>query len=470
VLFNSYEFIFCFLPVVVAGYFWLNSRRWMLLAKGWLVISSLFFYAWWNINYVPLILGSITFNFLLGKAMREIDSVERIISQKALLLFGLAANIILLGYYKYTDFFIDNYNTITGSQLALLHIMLPLGISFFTITQITFLVDCYEGLVKELDILNYMLFVTFFPHLLMGPILHHKQMMPQFDDLRTKGWQHSSVAQGCILFILGLGKKVLLADSFAVWADRGFSATASLPFWQAWAASLAYTFQLYFDFSGYSDMALGAALLFNIRLPINFNTPLKSRSIIEFWQRWHISLTTFITTYLYTPILKSFKHITFRNAMLSTFPAMLIAGIWHEARWGFLIFYTLHASALVLNHSWRKRKLHIPKLVAWLLTFNFINITLVFMRAQDVQSALQIIKDMGRFFPQGTIPAGVEIGGTKLIIYLTVGFILAVCGVNSQEFAERIKLNWTSAIVLVILLLAATLQLNEVSKFLYFQF
>jgi len=305
-LFNSYEFIFAFLPITFFVYFYLNSKRLTEASKAFLVFASLFFYSWWNIAYLPLILGSILFNFAIGSTISKMNTVKsntkKGVSQKMLLTFGIISNILLLGYFKYMDFFIANINTLLHTQLDMMHIILPLGISFFTFTQIAYLVDTYRNEVKEMDYLNYTLFVTFFPHLLAGPILHHKEMMPQFDSLRSKVINYKNIAAGLFLFSIGIFKKVVIADTFAVWATAGFDTAETLNLLEAWATSLSYTFQLYFDFSGYTDMAIGVALLFNIKLPINFNSPYKATSIQDFWRRWHITLSRFLRDYIYIPL------------------------------------------------------------------------------------------------------------------------------------------------------------------------
>ncbi len=311
--------MFAFLPVSVLGYFILNRLRLTLLSRVWLVVTSLLFYSCWNINYLPLLMGSILFNYLVLSLLSNKSYTNTIVTRKRLLIIGIAANVSLLGYYKYTNFFISSFNQLANSDIALLSLILPLGISFFTITQITFLVDCYEGLVKRTSLLNYFLFVTFFPHLIMGPILHHKDMMPQFDSLRAKIFSKQNLVSGLFLFSIGLIKKVGIADMFAIWANDGFDTARTLQLVEAWKTSLSYSLQLYFDFSGYSDMALGSSLMFNIKLPVNFNSPYKASNFIEFWQKWHISLTNFITTYLYSPILKYSANITFKRAMLSTY-------------------------------------------------------------------------------------------------------------------------------------------------------
>ncbi|OIQ99729.1 peptidoglycan O-acetyltransferase [mine drainage metagenome] len=307
-LFNSYGFIFLFLPVVLLGFYQL-ARIHHAYAGAWLTISSLFFYGYWNSAYIGLLLGSIFCNYAFGMWIAKAGVQQSAARKKQVLVFALAANLLLLGYFKYANFFLSNVNSLTGSSLSLSEIILPLGISFFTFTQIAFLVDTYQGKVKEYNFVHYVLFVTYFPHLIAGPVLHHKDMMPQFARNSTYriNWEH--VATGLLLFTLGLCKKVLWADSIAPFATAVFDGaqhgmvTGTLPTtYEAWAGALAYTLQIYFDFSGYTDMALGIALMFNIHLPINFNSPYRSTSIIEFWRRWHITLSAFLRDYLYIPL------------------------------------------------------------------------------------------------------------------------------------------------------------------------
>jgi len=394
-LFNSYEFIFAFLPISFFVYFYLNSKKLTTAAKAWLVFTSLFFYSWWNIMYLPLILISILFNYTITNTMIEYDKSRRkYFSKKSLLHAGLLFNIGLLVYFKYMDFFISNTNTISGSDIELLHLALPLAISFFTLQQIAFLIDSYEGLVKEKNFLDYTIFVTFFPQLIAGPIVHHKEMMPQFANVRNKVKNYKNIAIGLFIFSIGLFKKVVIADTFAVWATQGFDVATTLNLFEAWATSLSYTFQLYFDFSGYTDMAIGAALLFNIKLPINFNSPYKATGMIDFWQRWHITLSNFITTYIYTPIVRSFDRLTFHKAMFATVITFLIAGLWHGASWMFIIFGGLHGLGLIINHYWKKRKIKLNVVLAWFITFNFVNITFVFFRAKEWDDAVKVLGSM----------------------------------------------------------------------------
>jgi len=292
-LFNSYEFIFTFLPITFFIYFYLNSKRLTQASKVFLVLSSLFFYSWWNVVYLPLILISMLFNYSIGNTLSNKKDFNKSFSKKTILIFGIICNISLLGYFKYGDFFIENFNLLSGANANLLHLLLPLAISFFTFQQIAYLVDSYKAETKEYNFLNYTLFVTFFPQLIAGPIVHHKEMMPQFANVRNMLINYRNIALGLFIFSIGLFKKVVIADTFAVWANNGFDVATNLNFFEAWATSLSYTFQLYFDFSGYTDMAIGIALFFNIKLPINFNSPYKALSIKDFWRRWHITLSRF---------------------------------------------------------------------------------------------------------------------------------------------------------------------------------
>lgn len=269
-LFNSIQFVFVFLPVTLVVYLLLNKYRLTTASKSWLVLASLFFYGYWNFLYLPLITGSILFNYAVGTLLAR-KKAGRGYAKKTVLVFGIAVNLVLLGYFKYRDFFITNINYITGLQFDLMHMVLPLGISFFTFTQIAYLVDTYRNMAKEHDFLNYSLFVTFFPHLLAGPIIHHRNIMPQFNVLRNKLLNYRNLSFGILLFFAGFFKKTVLADTFATWTNNGFDIAPILSFFEAWGTSLSYTFQLYFDFSGYTDMALGIALMFNIKLPANFN-------------------------------------------------------------------------------------------------------------------------------------------------------------------------------------------------------
>ncbi len=316
-------------------------------------------------------------------------------NRKAILSTGIFANLFLLGYYKYTDFLIGNVNTLLGTNQALLHIVLPLAISFFTFTQIVYLVDSYRGETAEYDLLNYSLFVTFFPHLIAGPIVHHKQIMPQFTSRWTLLKRNSNVLKGLFIFGLGLFKKVVIADSFAVWATAGFDGGHELGFYSAWATSLSYTFQLYFDFSGYCDMAIGASLLFNIWLPLNFNSPYKALDIQDFWRRWHITLSSFLRDYLYIPLggNRNGVYLTYFNLFIT----FVLGGLWHGATWMFVIWGCLHGGALVGHRLWKTFGCSMPNWLAWTFTFGFVNFAWVFFRAKNLDDAKRVLYGMVDF-------------------------------------------------------------------------
>lgn len=371
-LFNSYAFIFLFLPIAFLFYFYLNRKGFSSFGKIFLLFSSLFFYSWWNIIYLPLILFSMFFNYTIGLKIAK-NAAETFIKKKPLLIFGLIVNVSLLGYFKYYDFFITNTNLLLDTNFSLMHIALPLAISFFTFQQIAYLSDSYSGRVKENNFINYALFVTFFPQLIAGPIVHHKQMMPQFASHGSKSLNYENIAKGIFIFAIGLFKKVVIADTFAQWSDYGFASPYDLNLIEAWVASLSFGFQLYFDFSGYTDMAIGIALLFNIKLPVNFKSPYKALNIQEFWQRWHITLSHFLRDYISIPLKK--RKVTLHVNILLTF---LISGIWHGAGWTFVIWGVLHGMALVILDIWKKFGFKMNIILAWLITFNFLNITRVF--------------------------------------------------------------------------------------------
>ena len=465
-LFNSYLFIFAFLPIMLIGYFWLLRQRLVLGSKVWLVGGSFFFYGYWNVIYVPLLLGSILVNFFVGSALSDANSIR--LPKKKLLLAGIVFNIALLAYFKYTDFLLDNFNGIFGSEVLLLHIILPLGISFFTFTQIAFLVDAYKEKVKEYDLLNYMLFVTYFPHLLAGPILHHAEMMPQFLSRWNWAVKWRNAGIGLFIFSMGLFKKVVIADTLAEWANTGFDAETALNFFEAWATSLSYSLQLYFDFSGYTDMAIGISLMFNIRLPINFNSPYKAKNIQDFWRRWHITLSRFLRDYIYIP-LGGNQVGRYRNYG-NLFAVFLIGGLWHGASWMFVIWGALHGIAIVIHRIWRDLGFKMWGWLGWFVTFNFVNIAWVFFRAENFGSAERILYGMAGL--NGVVSLDKLEG---FLTYNDIQLLIAILVVtmimkNSAEWSRKLVPSVKYALLIVVILLYGVLSLSNVSEFLYFQF
>ncbi|ABV68047.1 putative acetyltransferase [Aliarcobacter butzleri RM4018] len=484
-LFNSYEFIFIFLPVIFVVYFYLNSKRLILGAKIWLVVGSLFFYSYWNVIYLPLILLSIFVNYGVGLSLVNHEKIR--ISSKTILSFGIVFNLGLLGYFKYTDFFLDNFNGIFGTNIPLPHIILPLGISFFTFTQIAFLVDAYKQEAKEYSLINYMLFVTYFPHLLAGPILHHKEMMPQFASKYNWVKNYRNIALGLFIFSIGLFKKVVIADTFAVWANAGFDTATTLNLIEAWATSLSYTFQLYFDFSGYTDMAIGISLMFNIKLPINFNSPYKALSIQDFWRRWHMTLSRFLRDYLYIPLGGNRKgNIRTYVNLITTF---LLGGLWHGAGWTFIIWGLLHGIALAIHRLWQSLGFRMNKILAWFITFNFINITWIFFRAKDFESAMKVFGCMFSF-DNVVLPSiffkklaflenyGIKFdevtrsisGGSDLLNLTLASMIIVFFFKNSMQLKDKFKSNIFILVFTVFLFVYSMFSLNKFSEFLYFNF
>jgi alginate O-acetyltransferase complex protein AlgI len=402
VVFSSWPFIFVFLPVTLLVYFQLNRARRTVLGKAWLVLASLFFYAYWNWVHLPLILVSIGLNFLLGRRLARWPAGGDLRHKRRWLIAGIAANLLALAYYKYIHFITENLAWLWGVPVQMDPVVLPLAISFFTFTQIVYLVDSHRGETGHYDLLNYALFVTFFPHLIAGPIVQHSQIMPQFNSRWTWLPRESNLVKGVLLFGLGLFKKVAIADVFAGWADAGFDGTGPLDLVGAWVASLSYTFQLYFDFSGYCDMAMGVALLFNIWLPVNFNSPYRATSIQDFWRRWHITLSHFLRDHLYIPLggNRAGRWRTHLNLVIT----FALGGLWHGASWMFVIWGLLHGLALVVHRLWGGLGWRMPRALAWGLTFLFVNVAWVFFRAKDWDSARRVLAGMVDFSSLRAVP------------------------------------------------------------------
>lgn len=490
-LFNSYGFIFAFLPITFVGYFLVAQAGRREPSVLWLASASLVFYSWWNVRYLPLILSSILINFVCSRILQSPEMRERFgFSKFFILMTAITFNVLLLCYFKYADFFIENTNALFTSNMPLLHVALPLAISFFTLQQIAYQIDCYDGLVKSKPgIAEYTLFVSFFPQLIAGPIVHQKEMMPQFLDDTNRQINPNNIAAGVLLFSVGLFKKVFVADTFAVWATNGFDGATTLNLLEAWLTSLSYTFQLYFDFSGYTDMAIGLALLFNIRLPNNFDSPFKSKGMIEFWQRWHMTLSRFITAYMYTPLLRSFNKITFPKAMFATFLTMAIAGLWHGAAWTFLIFGVLHGLGIVVNHLWRKTKMPLSPILSWFITFNFVNITFVFFRATSWDSALKVLSGMigfngivlpdkleerFQFLNRFSIEFGhafERVSGSWTACLWVIAALISVHALkNTLELKDNFEPSVRTLSLNVVCLTLSLLSLSNATEFLYFNF
>lgn len=482
-LFNSHVFIFGFLPIVFIVYFIFRKIDLVAGAKIWLVFSSLFFYSWWNPVYLPILLGSIITNFLFGK------TIEKVSYKKIILTIGIIFNVALLGYFKYVDFFIANVNMIFDTNFSLLHVALPLAISFFTFQQIAYLVDTYKGEAKKYSFLNYALFVTFFPQLIAGPIVHHKEMMPQFETLSARFVRAKNVVLGSFIFFIGLFKKTVIADTFAIYASDGFGRPETLTLIEGWIVSLSYSFQIYFDFSAYSDMAIGLALLFNIKLPINFNSPYKALNIQDFWRRWHMTLGRFLTKYIYIPL--GGNRISESRTLFNIMIVFGISGFWHGAGWTFVVWGLLHGVASVIHRLWRKLAIDMPKWLAWFITFQFVNVAWVFFRAESFQDALHVLKAMvglqgisippyleSLFQQIQVIPYEVTerffVGDLyefhKIIVLLIVFLFISVFAKNSIERLQSFRPNWKTALFIGFVTVVSILHLTRVSEFIYFNF
>lgn len=403
-LFTSPVFFCIYLPVVIAGFFAL-SRITPMWGSVWLFLASLVFYAYWMPEFTALLLGSILWNFWVGSNIgRELSGASSTPAwprAKAWLIVGVAIDLAVLAYFKYAEFFLTNLNALLGQEWNIGKVILPIGISFFTFTQIAFLADAYLKGTREYKFAHFGLFVTYFPHLIAGPVLHHAQMMPQFRDEATFRLNPHNFAAGLLIFAGGLFKKVVLADGISPYADAIFNAAEAgltLTAVEAWIGALAYTFQLYFDFSGYSDMAIGLSWMLNVRLPYNFNSPYKSLSISDFWRRWHMTLSAFLRDYLYVPLGGNRKG-SFRR-YLNLLVTMILGGLWHGASWTFVFWGALHGVFLAINHAFQRisgtqldmvRSAPLFKLFAWCLTFLCVVLAWVFFRAVDFPSALRIL-------------------------------------------------------------------------------
>ena len=480
-LFNSYGFIFIFFPVVFYVYFYLHDKKLIRTGKAWLTGSSFFFYAWWNPIYLPLLLFSISVNYFIGLRFAQ-DTNSK--TRNLFLTTGIIFNLVLLGYFKYTNFFISNINSLLGSEISLVHLILPLGISFFTFSQIAYLADCYKGRSAETDFLNYALFVSFFPKMIQGPIARYEEIAPQFINPKNNGKDYTNMATALFVFAMGLFKKVFIADNLADWANHGFDTAKHLSFLAAWATSLSYTLQLYFDFSGYTDMAIGIALMFNISLPANFNSPYQAVSIQDFWRRWHITLSCFLRDYIYIPLggNRRGKLRTYLNILVT----FLLGGIWHGAGWTFIFWGILHGLALSVNRIWQNLGFKINTALSWFITFNFVNLAWVFFRAKEWKDALKVLKGMfgltGIVLPPALqtrlaflADSGVVFGDMfpdfnnwrHMILYLSICIPVVFLAKNSGQFKERFQPTLQTAIITAVLLSAGLLSFFHAKQFIY---
>lgn len=469
-LFNSFEFIFVFLPVVLLAYFSLNRLNLHQWAKGVLVLASLYFYAFFNTSYLPIIVSSILVNYGVAVGMRKWDGVTK----KVLFGIGLLFNLGMLGYFKYTDFMIENVNALFNTSYTLKNILLPLGISFFTFQQLAFVVDTYKNKGRLPKFLDYCNFVTFFPQLIAGPIVLPEEMLPQFEDKANRNPRAKNLFDGIFIFSVGLAKKVIIADSIAVFANAGYN--LDLPHYtmaEAWLISLSYTFQLYFDFSGYCDMAIGIGKMFNINLPLNFNAPYRATNFQDFWRRWHMTLNRFLTQYVYIPLGGSRRkevRVYFNIGIV-----FLISGIWHGAGWTFVVWGICHGIGVMIHRIWKKKGYSMPSWLGMFITFFFINILWVLFRADNMHEAWVIISSMfdnHQFYLSQTytshLPSILPNSVNMMILFFAM--LAGVIGPTAYQLCNDYGWYRAKQAVTVICFIGGVLFISRVVTFLYFNF
>ena len=464
-----------FLPVTFAGYYILNRFSFRSMAKIWLVLCSFYFYSQGSPSFFPFFLGSVVANYLVGITLIHLEGNQKS-QRKWLLAAGIGGNVALLGYYKYTDFFIVNVNRIAHTDYALKHIVLPIGISFFTFQLIAFLVDCYRGETKQYDFINYLLFITFFPQLIVGPIIHHAQVVPQFENKENAKINFDHIALGLFLFSVGCAKKILLADPMTTAAQDFFNSLPKEPgLLQTWFAACQYTVSYYFDLSGYADMAIGLGWLFNISIPQNFNSPYKARNFQEYWRRWHMTLSSFLSAYIFKSVYK--RDSKYRNYYIATMVTFLVSGFWHGAGWTFVLWGLING-ALVCIASWMKRKNYsFPAWLAYPLTALGVVVCRVLFISDSFSMAKKVYAGMLNFGSLGHSAGEIIATVGKFVMWHKSSGLLFVVGLficwfmpNSKSMEENFKPTVRNLIMAAGLLLICFINMNRVVQFLYFQF
>ena len=488
-LFNSYIFVFLFFPICLLGYYGLVNFRRVEAAKVFLIAMSLWFYGYFNLAYLLIMVCSIGANYMFHRILSHR-------ARKSVMIIAVAANLGVLFYFKYFDFFLSTINAVFGASAALRNILLPLGISFFTFQQIAFVVDTYRGEVRDCSLVDYALFVSFFPQLIAGPIVNHEEMLPQFRRIGQQSVLWERIAEGMGLFILGMAKKVLIADTFGAGVDYGYTNIALLGRADAILVIISYSFQLYFDFSGYCDMARGIGKMLGIEIPINFNSPYKAVNISDFWKRWHITLNRFFTKYVYIPLGGSRRGTVrmYINLML----VFLLSGLWHGAGWNYMVWGAMHGVLYVLTRLWQRSVkpsvVHYNKfmtVVSRLLLFAYVTVAWVYFRATDIAQAGQMLHTVVKG-PIQKISTGLAAcfqvdefwyvikvlhldnktysRYILLWVILGIGAYLSMIGRNAEQRMERVKYRMGSVVVFAVLALWCVLTFSEVSTFLYFNF
>lgn len=483
-LFNSYIFIFCFFPLCMVGYFSFNHFGKYRISMGFLLAMSLWFYGYFMPSYIFVITGSIIGNYAIYRLMLGSKTAK---TRKLWMIAGVVADCAVLLWFKYMDFFIGNINSVFKSGISLLHITLPLGISFFTFQQISFVVDAYRGETGKYDILSYACYVSYFPQLIAGPIVTHDELVPQFEDEKKKKFDFENFGRGLFLFALGLSKKVLLADTFGKAVDYGYGSYASLNSSGLFLLILFYTIQLYFDFSGYCDMAVGIGKMMNFDIPVNFNSPYKAVTITDFWDRWHMTLTRFFTKYIYIPLGGNRKGNvrTYINVLIVFF----VSGFWHGAGWNFIFWGMCHGIMVVLTRMFKKQIIRIPKVITGFFTFVFVNLAWVFFRSDSMNTAWMVISGAFRFnfgqidpsmieafrLPElvkllSLTPLESKFPAILMILFIAIALYFMFFAKNSYERMKTMSPGAGSFIVTFVLLIWSVFSLSGVSTFLYFNF
>lgn len=492
-LFNSYVFVFLFFPIVILGYFGLNHFKQYKASKIFLTGASLYFYGYFNWSYLLIIVSSILLNYLFSNILlsKKTSSVVR----KLTLSVALTFNIGSLAVFKYFDFFVDNVNAIFNTSLPLLNLLLPLGISFFTFQQLSYVIDSYKKDVPKYSFIDYALFVTYFPQLIAGPIVTHDEMVPQFADESKKKFNADNFACGLFGFALGLGKKVIIADTFGLVVDSAFTDVSGLGTLNAIFVMLAYTFQIYFDFSGYSDMAMGIGKMMNIEITQNFNSPYKAIGIVDFWKRWHITLTRFFTRYIYVPLGGNRKGTA--HTYLNIFIVFCVSGLWHGANWTFIVWGILHGLASIVTRIidnktglFSQKNSKLLKIVLWVATFAFLNLTWVMFRADSIAQAFDFYKEIFSFNLielNRSFLSLMQTDGIRLITefipvvgdYIKdyswlwlfgLAFVLSVFFKNASYRIKNYRIKWYHPVITAGILFWCIMSFGGESSFLYWNF
>ncbi len=463
-IFSTFEFIFLFLPIVWLSYFGLHKAKFHTAAKWFLVASSFAFYAIGSADFVLIFAASVALNFLIGTKIARMTNGK---AKTILFLTGILLNVALLGYYKYTDFFIANYNFLFGENVALKKIVLPIGISFFTFQLIAFQVDSFRGLTSSYSFLDYLLFITFFPQLIVGPIVHHGEMVPQFEDGSRQCVNWDNVARGLFVFTIGVAKKILLADPLTTNAQSFFDVVASpVGAASAWYYAAEYTISYYFDLSAYADMAIGIGLLFNVIIPENFNSPYKARNFQDYWQRWHMTLSRFLGSYIFRSVYR--KGSRFRTYYVATMVTFFVSGFWHGAGWTFVVWGVVNGVLVCIASAMKRHSLSFPAIPAHILTLLGVVLTRILFVAKDFHQAGVVFQSLFNF---GDTAFSIGSGVSKLmIVRIVAACVIIFCCPTTKMLSDRFRPSWSRFVPLALAAWLSVAFMGRTSSFLYFQF